>query len=522
MTVLASLVASPLVAALLVAPLLAGAASTSPAASVGASSRDAISVDLRFSAGANLAYQLDCVSGAIQACGRPDFEALWRQRFLRTAADSAQLAAWGAMRRRYDVGVRLEGTSGTAPSTDNTVAMRDKVRIATLQATTVDDAIDRLESLLLPDDWLSARAALLHFRAPFTAWWTTEAAPRGEPFRVKLDALLARDDVRAQISRFAAFYGTTFPTDAGVPMQLILRPGLVPWNTSGQQVERHAVLEFLPNEDPTRRIDVAVHELCHFFFNTRAAANTAALRTRLLRASSSAGVAAHNLLNEAMATALGNAILARQVTDSARWRRLLATPMALYANPHVDKAARVLLPVMDRRLATTGTIDDPTFATEYLAGIDSAFGASVTSPALLLNELYLYADDALGDATMGQVRETIRPASMYASRAPARTIVFDDMTRMPDINTLFVLSPGGVAELVNRKLLPQDALDGLRRAARDRFGPTTLHAARRPSGAWWFIVVARDTAAAREGLTRLARRPSALVDAPEQPTAPKS
>lgn len=480
-----------------------------------------VSVQIHFTPGANLAYQLDCVSGAIQACGRADFGTLWRERFLRTAADSAQLVAWGALRRRYDVTATVERTTNGRVEREH-VALGDKLRIATLQATSVDDLTQRLETFLRPADWLVARAVVQHFREPFDAWWQTEAAPRGEPFRAKLEALLARDDVRATIGRFAAFYGTVFPADAGVPMQLVMRPGQVPWPTSGQQIERHAVLEFLPNEDPARRIDVAVHELCHFFFNTRDPAKERALTERLRTSRSPAAMAAGNLFNEALATALGSALLVRQLTDSARWQRMLATPMSFYANPYIDKAARVLLPIVEKRVAAGGTIDDPAFATEYIAGIDSAFGAAVTAPALLLNELYLYSDDALGDAILGQARNALRPSSVYAMRAPAKTAQFDDFRQRDRLNALFVLTPKAVDELGSRQQLPPDAVKTLHRAARDMKEPSFVHVARRPSGAWWFIIIARDAAAADAALARLARRPSALVDAPSPPAAPKS
>ena len=456
-------------------------------------------VDVRFTPGANLAYQLDCVSGVVPFCGRADYEALWRTHFLRTAVDSLRLRQWEALNRRYAVSIAPTGTGDDAREP---MEVGQKLRLAQLQSSTPADLLVRLELLLAPADWLIAREVVLHFAPPFDRWWRETAAPTGEPFVQALRALLHRSDVAERVGQFVRFYGTTYPLAAGVPMQLLLRPGLVSEGTSGQQIERHAMLEFFADESPASRIDVAVHELCHFLFSTRSSERATALGTRMRQSPIPGAVAAFNLLNEGLATALGNGVLARAVLDSARWQRRLDTPLSFYNNPHIDRAARVLLPLVDSALARGETLDTPSFVDRYVAGVDSAFGASATSPALLLNELYLFVDASLGDSVRRVVRRAIRPSSMYADQTSVATATFGDFTRQPALSALLVVTPGAMRTLVRRGIVPSAGLRTLIGAPRG--ADAAVQVARRPSGSYLFVITARDGVAATAMVDRLA------------------
>lgn len=457
-----------------------------------------VRVDVRFTPAANLAYQLDCLGDVVQACARNDYQALWQKEFLQTGSDSARLTEWKALRQRYQS--HWQPGAASSPGT-RSIDMSDKIRIATLQSTTIADLVARLEVFFSPADWLVAREVLMHFDGRYMKWWEREALPTGQPFVDRLTTLLARGDVSSLLGRMARLYDTRFPLEAGVPMQLFYRPNLVPGGTSGQQIERYAMLEFLPNESVRSRIDVAVHELCHFFWGGRSDAQNDQLKERFRRSSSPAAIAARNLLNEALATALGNGILARMVSDSARWQRLNTTPLALYNNPFIDRAARTLIPIADTLLARGETIDAPGFVDQYVAAVNTAFGESATSPSLLLNELYLFVDAGLGDAVRTVVRRTIRPASMYADQdLPARAS-FSDFKALTDLNALFVVTPSAIPVLVRRGIIPASVNARLSKHARS--AAPVVHVARRASGAWWFFVIANDATSATKGLTVL-------------------
>jgi hypothetical protein len=461
----------------------------------------------RFTPAANLAYQLDCVSGAVRACGADDYRALWTRDFLRTRGDSAQLRAWTALRARYRASYKPERAPGSADT--RAIDVDDKLRIASLQSTTVSDLVSRLELLLAPADWQVARVVLRHFEAPFRAWWTRDAEGLGAPFVEQMRATLEREEVGTMVQRLARVVGTTAPLDEPIPMQLLLRPQLVVTGTSGQQIERYSVVEFLPGEAPGNRLDVAVHELVHYYYGERPAAADSALRARLRATGSPAATVAINVMNEALATALGNAIFAALVTDSTRLARRLATPLGLYNNPNVDRAAKAILPLVHALVADGGTIDDPAFAASSVRAIADAFGEGVSAPALVLNELYFFSDRAMGADAGPNVRRALRTSSMYDESGDVATATFADFRQQPELNALFMITPASIAALRTRGVL--EAVLAERLAQRARSGDAVVHVTRRPSGSWWFFIVAKGPAAAERALATLARMSSSAL-----------
>lgn len=466
----------------------------------GLRAQEQLRVDVRFTAPANLVYQLDCVSEAIAVCGRADYAALWAREFLRTAADSQHVEDWRAVRRRYEIELtpKLDGGGVEA-----TVDVHSKFRMASLSAHSVEDLTTRLELLVTPNDWIAIRETLFYFEAPFLAWWEREARPKGEPFVQRAAQVLRHDSVATLIDRFARFYATPFPLSAGVPMQFYYRPDLATTGSSGQQIERYSVVEFFPNESPYQRMDVAIHELCHFFFESRSRAQATALDERFRRSPRAGASAAHNLLNEGLAAAFGNAIVADMMASLNLRPPRKHTPLELYNNPYIDKAGVALSAQLPAQLARRATLDDPSFVEGYIAAIDSAFGAEVTAPALLLNELYLFVDDALGAETRRAVRANIRPGSMYAEQDDPQKATFADFIRQPFLNSLFIVKPTALPILAKKGVIPRHLAVASGRAR------GALRVERRPSGAWLFLLVASSPKEALQGLVAIAAAKSA-------------
>ena len=76
--------------------------------------RAQLHVVVRVSPVADFAHQLDCVTGIVHICGTADYRALWRERFLRDAADTTAAKAWGRMRARYAVDYPIDTSSTDA------------------------------------------------------------------------------------------------------------------------------------------------------------------------------------------------------------------------------------------------------------------------------------------------------------------------------------------------------------------------------------------------------------------------
>lgn len=158
----------------LVVSLLVALLSWSASAQV-VSRAPALRIALRGSEVSNYLYQLDCVSGAIAACGRADYAALWQAEFLRSAADSASLAAWKTLRRRYERYVAIDTQRARRTGFD----LGEKVRLAGMQSESIEAFLVRLDLLVLPEDVVIGGALVRDRREQSGGRGATVAASRG-------------------------------------------------------------------------------------------------------------------------------------------------------------------------------------------------------------------------------------------------------------------------------------------------------------------------------------------------------
>ena len=108
-----------------------------------------------------------------------------------------------------------------------------------------------------------------------------------------------------------------------------------------------------------------------------------------------AAMLAWGLLNEALATALGNAIVQERL-DSKEAARLLAKPRGLYAEEAVDKAAKAALPLVRAALAQGDTMSSARFVNDYIAAVGERFGDDVR-PTQYLRDHFTAMSPELGE-----------------------------------------------------------------------------------------------------------------------------
>lgn len=441
---------------------------------------------------ANLTYQLDCVGGLIP-CGDQDFKAFWEKDLLKTPKDRARLAAWVALRERYERNVELEAEGETPPLAGGTptLDLGQKIRIAGLQARSLDDYASRLEILVLPTDRAAFLRAVQGFLPAFEVWWKGEAVERGRPFVSGIEDLLNDPKVARPFARIVRFYAPALEEGSTIHIALVARPARAGGNTSGQQIEATSVVEFLPDEKPENRIDVVLHELCHFLFGSPDPAAWVALQKRFLATGAPEAIPAYNLLNEGLASALGNGQIARAVLGDEKFARLLAKEGSFYSNPSVDRAGKALLPLLDEWLAAGRTLFDPEFVPRYLAALKTAFGPSLTAPRLYLAEMALVVDESLGENLRRSVRRPLRVASMYASTgelSDPQTLA--EFRKYPSLNALFLVHPSHLGELAQEKVLPEAETKRIaERVARDG---AAIYAFERAPNVYGFVLAGGD------------------------------
>jgi hypothetical protein len=110
----------------------------------------------------------------------------------------------------------------------------------------------------------------------------------------------------------------------------------------------------------------------HAWFSASPIDKQAALVTSFVTSKDPIAQPAYAILDEVLATAFGNGLVARAV-DKADYERRLGHPNGFYNDMFIDAVAKALLPALEKRLAAHGTVFDPDFVTEYLAAAHAAF-----------------------------------------------------------------------------------------------------------------------------------------------------
>jgi hypothetical protein len=209
------------------------------------------------------------------------------------------------------------------------------------------------------------------------------AGPEGGPFVARVAGLLADPGVAEHLARTARFYGARLGAADTLAFVLLYRPAGDgdDAGTRGQQLARSALVEFVPGEPPEARFDVAIHELCHYLYQRAPLADATALYARFLASGRPAAVPAYNLLDEVLASAVGNGLMARRRLPPAAFDSLLARPGALYDRDEVDRGAKAVLPWLAPWVEAGRTLHDPAFVPAYLDRIERALGPRPRRPA---------------------------------------------------------------------------------------------------------------------------------------------
>jgi hypothetical protein len=356
----------------------------------------------RYTPVANFAYQLDCIAQLLQSCaGRNDYSALWRNTFGIDPSASNEVKRWRALRIEHERAVqpRFELVEPGWPF--SMVDPRSRALAAGLGARDIADYQSRLA--LLMHDSISAEAAMIvaTLYRPFERWWNAAALPPGHAKAQELVARINRDDMRAEFRTLNAFYGDPPGARREASIHLMFRPGLADRNnTSGQNIGVDSFAEFFADEDIAHRIPVIAHEYAHFVFGTTPIAQAKTLRSAIQRAGGDIGGPAWSLLNEALATALGNGRVQRMLISPKAFEQYAKEDNSFYSDPLIDGAGKALLPILDKMATQGATIHGAEFSRLYVDALKARFGAKLNSPAAHLNEMLIVIDASFNSARM--------------------------------------------------------------------------------------------------------------------------
>ena len=199
------------------------------------------------------------------------------------------------------------------------------------------------------------------------------------------------------MTRAARFYAAPLAKGTPIDFDLVVLPGKSEW-TSGEQMLAHGVIELLADEKPEARMDVVCHELFHFFFNARTPAQQASLAARFTSSSDPLAVIAYFLLDESVATALGNGVV-NHVVNPPDYAKRSKKELGFYGNHAIDATAKGLL----ARAKEDPTLGPPLDSPELVSALVAAAHDAVGDDPRPIEYLHTYAaesDEGWWDETM--------------------------------------------------------------------------------------------------------------------------
>jgi hypothetical protein len=340
----------------------------------------------------NFLEQLDCLAELI-VCSREAFNSVWQI----DAGDKLALTVWHDLRAHYggqiDAGLEPEAEP-VLPLAYHPRDIESALRVAGFGARDTADYLSRLSVFATTADVDAARGVLARFEARADERWHGHRAE----LVTSLDgyvALAQRDDVKAIAGDAAHFYSVD-PAAARETFELVWRPKHDS-PTTAQQLGELAVVEAQSGEPPTGQWPVVAHEMFHAWFSSAPIDKQVALVERFVASNDPLAQPAYAILDEVLATAFGNGLVARAV-DRADYDRRAARAQGFYNDPYIDGVAKALLPALEKRLAAHGTAFDPDFVAEYLAAAHAAFPNGLP-PIAYLRPLEFLFEPALKLAT---------------------------------------------------------------------------------------------------------------------------
>lgn len=348
---------------------------------------------------ANLAYHLDCLASTIP-CEEKAFHAFWDTGW--TPEDAAALTEWKEIREKYDVSAPVAVDAGPTgmPLPRVGVDVDKLLRIAALLADTVDDYRRNLRVLLPEVDAARLCRVAAHFSPRFEAFWSGSGEPVATRFRTGLEGLFAKGDLPLILARASRFYGLHLAPGSVVSFDVMVVPTSSK-HSNGQQILSHGVIEVAGDEAPEDRMDVVCHELFHFFYASRTQEQQAALMKRFFTSNDPLEELAYALLDESVATALGNGVVARTVNPSDYAARL-SRDMGFYNLHAIDATAKGLLTrtAMDPTLGPP--LDSPETVAALVASTRDAVGAD-PPPLEYLRDMAAAFEPGWGSVSMKEL-----------------------------------------------------------------------------------------------------------------------
>ncbi len=230
-------------------------------------------------------------------------------------------------------------------------------------ATDVDDFSVRSQGLMPPSEHAAFIAALKGLEPVYDALVWTPSLPKLTRVRDQLVTLAKAKDLNALFGRAAAFYRAQWPEGVPITIALYPVPGALGHSSAESMNGLQSLGVLIDREVGGNELGVLFHELCHSLYEAQAAEFQAEWEKYFRASSSESAESAYVLINEALATALGNGWAQEKVASLrvGSW----------YGDPYIDVFAHELYPSVKAYVEASKPLDQA-FASKAIAVLEHA------------------------------------------------------------------------------------------------------------------------------------------------------
>ena len=431
---------------------LASQAALPQSAYGGAAKTPKIEFEPRISSVANLIYQLDCLA-ELNDTPLEAWHELWHKRLGWSAADDAQLNRWKQIRQKYlrIISVEPEVKDSFAYLPDDLffragkLNLGDKLKIAGLRAASLDDYGRSLELLITVVEAAELKSILIHFEPRFDAWWKAGAERAMQDFAAQMQTLVKEKSLNEFCARVAVFYGAELPEKLAVPFNLIARPKTNSTDATATVIENQGLVEIIPGEDSENRIGIVCHELFHYFYGQIPQERKIKLLQAFIQSKDDSSLAGLNLLDEALATAIGNGIIGRLTVSKKTYQKDLQEKLGFYHDEFIDATGKKLIPVVERWINQNKKLDQQ-IVPEYLSVVREALGEKVSSPLLALKFFMQIVEDRELRQQSEPLLNAIGPR-INSTAIPIDQEALDFVKKYPEASFIILVRYNGLNQL---------------------------------------------------------------------------
>lgn len=458
-------------------------------------------VSVQFEPMSNLTYQLDLVAGRIGHERTEPFEKLWKAEFLKSPEDEAMVKRWKENRDapRTPGDSRSWPISSPSQSFDGEAA----VRAAGFDSRNPNEYRVNIAKVLPASQGSELAKVVDYFTPRFSRWFETQKAGKASSFVSSMKSLLESEKIQSWMSKMAGFYGYTPNPQKPLPFILLINPSTDPnaWS-SGQQLGPYSLAQFFPHETPEDRADVILHEFCHYLYGAGPESGHRTLQTAFVNEQGDDVMPAFYLLDEALATAIGNGII-RSFFRSEKWFAAYTNqPLSWYGEEGIDRSGKSSYTLVRESLDQGKSLFEESFVKAYLSAVRKEFGPALSAPKYQVRYVNLlsYSDwvRELGNTVRGAVRVSSMGMSSVDFKTPGELEI---LKSDGCVTAILFAKPTDLPKLVTQGFLAEDDLKRMRLAVRRQgFASAESMAKRR---AKTYIVSALTVEAAQQGLESL-------------------